>query len=393
MRRTPASSFTAALALPLALILSACHTPDPVDHSPDGPAGDGKEDTLFPVGEENLGYLTIQPADGSALGLSPIPAHVGVDTRNVAYGEKTRLPAGWHTVGWSLATGEGLGMMQASVVAKTDTTVVGAGLHVNGSLDLPVTFGPKVRVVTPWVVGGSVLQRASEPGHFVPVGPGEFSFALALEAIDELPFWSDTITLASGEVKSLDLSPPDPRGQIVIKPPVRAFPSARLESWFATSRFYSVETLAGYPTQGKVYREKYLLNQASWAINVDALTAELEHTVLGNTAWKKRYFLWLNGTYATYEVEPGKTTTVQMQRLDVDDVDVTREDGSKFRTAGTYSIEWLNPAGTYVAWPDLQKLPTKTGVDLVPGHYRVTVAYTTAEPPGPKQDVYELDLK
>lgn len=391
MRRILASS--SALALPIALILSACNTPDPVDHSPDGPAGDGKEDTLFPIGQENLGYLIVEPADGSALGLSPIPAHVGVDTKNVAYGAKTRLPAGLHTVGWALATGEGLGSMQASVVAKTDTVVVGAGLHVNGSLDFPVTFGAKLRVTTPWVVGGSVLQRAAEPGRFVPVGPGQFTFALSVEEFGAAPIWSDSVTLAAGEVKSMDLAPPDLRGTVHIQPPTRAFPPARSETWFATSRSYSPETLASYPTQGKTYREKYLLNPSTWASNVGASATELDYTVLAKPAWKQGYFLWLNGTYATFEVEPGKTTTVRWQRLDVDDVEVTREDGSKFRTAGTYSIEWLNPAGTYVAWPDLQKLPTKTGVDLVLGHYRVTVAYTTLEPPGPKQDVYELDLK
>lgn len=381
---------SAALALPFALLFTACNTPEPVDETRSG--GGGKEDTLFPTGTENLGYLVVQPADGSALGLTSIPVGVYVDSKKVPYGSKTRLPAGGHTVGWGTEAGDWTGSMPVNVAVSTTTEVVGAGLHVNGSLDFPVTFGSKLRVTSAFGTGTAVFARATEPGRFVPVGPGDYNFEIALEELYTPPVWSEVVSLAAGEVKSIDLSPPELRGKIQIKPPTRAFPSAKQETWFAASLFYSGETLAGYPTQGRAYREKYLVNPSTWAANVGALATDLEHTVLGKTAWPRGYFLWLNGTYANFEVAPGGTTVVQMQRLDVDDVEVTREDGTKFRTAGTYSIEWLNPAGNYVAWPELQKLPTKTGVDLVPGHYRVTVAYTTLEPPGPKQDVYEIDL-
>lgn len=381
---------TLVLPTALGLLLAACNTPEPVERT--DPSGDGKEDTLFPTGTENLGYLVVQPPDGSALGLSPIPSRPTVDNQSLMYGAKIRLAAGTHGVGWALETNESLGYMPVTVIASMETVAIGAGLHLSGSLDFPVTFGSQLRATTPWGGGAYVFERASEPGRFVPIAPGEYLFALSLEDFNAPALWSNLVTLASGEVQSVDLAPPDMRGKVVIKPPKRMFPSVRQETWFAASRSYSAETLASYPTQGGAYREKYLLNPSTWATNVGALAADLEHTVLGNTAWTRGYFLWLNGTYANFEVAPGGTTIVQMQRLDVDDVEVTREDGTTFRTQGTYSIEWLSPSGAYVAWPELQKLPTKTGVDLVPGHYRVTVAYTTLEPPGPKQDVYEIDL-
>lgn len=379
-----------ALALPLGLLLAACNTPEPVENTDS--SGGGKEDTLFPIGSENLGYLVVQQPDGSAVGLSQAASRLFVDGKPASFGATTRLPAGSHSVVWSLENGSPTGSMSATAVAKTTTVVVGAGIHVSGALDFPVTFGSKLRSTTPWEPNSYVFEAASEPGRFVPVGPGDFAFSLSLEDFNTPPLWSNVVTLASGEVKAVDLSPPELRGKIVIKPPTRMFPTVRQETWFAASRSYSAETLASYPVQGGAYREKYLLNPSSWAENVGKLASDLEHTVLGNTAWTRGYFLWLNGTYVNLEVAPGGTTVVQMQRLDVDDVEVTREDGTTFRTEGRYSIEWLTPAGTYVVWPELQNLPTKTGVDLVAGHYRVTVSYNTLEPPGPKQDVYEIDL-
>lgn len=144
-------------------------------------------------------------------------------------------------------------------------------------------------------------------------------------------------------------------------------------------------------TQSQAYREKYLLSPANFGVPVRNL-GTVERTVVANPVHPSPYFLWLNGTYKIYDVKPGAIVDLEVRRLDVDDVAVTREDGTTFSQKGSYSVEWRQPDGTYVTIPLLQQRSTRTGVDLVPGHYRVTVDYTTAEPPGSKQDVYEIDL-
>jgi hypothetical protein len=72
---------------------------------------------------------------------------------------------------------------------------------------------------------------------------------------------------------------------------------------------------------------------------------------------------------------------VHLHRLDIDDVIVTREDGTSFTTAGTYV---LNFGGKKIAGP----FNTKTGLDLLPGTYEVVVSYTTAL--GPQTKTYPI---
>jgi hypothetical protein len=75
------------------------------------------------------------------------------------------------------------------------------------------------------------------------------------------------------------------------------------------------------------------------------------------------------------------STNVVLYRLDIDDVLVTREDGSIFVTPGTYDIFF---GGARVAGP----FTTNTGLDLLPGEYEVVVRYPTAE--GTKANRYVL---
>lgn len=59
---------------------------------------------------------------------------------------------------------------------------------------------------------------------------------------------------------------------------------------------------------------------------------------------------------------------VAFQRLDVDDVEVTRVDGSKTMVAGTFHARLT---GTNFAVSG----PTKHGADVPPGTYDVSVSY------------------
>ncbi len=62
---------------------------------------------------------------------------------------------------------------------------------------------------------------------------------------------------------------------------------------------------------------------------------------------------------------------VRLYRIDVADVNVTREDGSHFTTRGTYEVYF---GGTRVAGP----FATSTGIDALAGDYEVVVQYSTA---------------
>ena len=64
-----------------------------------------------------------------------------------------------------------------------------------------------------------------------------------------------------------------------------------------------------------------------------------------------------------------QANAVTLHRLDVDAVTITREDGSTYTAAGTYS---LNFGGVQVAGP----FNTGTGIDVLPGTYQFSLNYT-----------------
>jgi len=85
----------------------------------------------------------------------------------------------------------------------------------------------------------------------------------------------------------------------------------------------------------------------------------------------------------TLPLSQAADNNVTLYRLDIDDVTVTREDGTTFVTAGTYELFYggLRVAGPY---------PTSTGIDVLPGDYEAVVTYTTLE--GQKANHYTLSF-
>lgn len=85
----------------------------------------------------------------------------------------------------------------------------------------------------------------------------------------------------------------------------------------------------------------------------------------------------------TVTLKQNATNDISLHRIDVDDVVVTREDGTKYTTRGTYELYF---GGNRVAGP----FSTKTGIDVFGGAYEVVVKYDTAE--GPKTNHYNVSL-
>ena len=74
---------------------------------------------------------------------------------------------------------------------------------------------------------------------------------------------------------------------------------------------------------------------------------------------------------------------VTLHRIDVDDVTVTREDGTTFVTRGTYELYY---GGVLVAGP----YDTNSGIDALAGDYELVVKYNTLE--GQKANHYPITL-
>jgi hypothetical protein len=89
----------------------------------------------------------------------------------------------------------------------------------------------------------------------------------------------------------------------------------------------------------------------------------------------------LNVGGRTQILNQSQANAIVLHRLDVDSVTITREDGSTYVVAGTYT---LNYGGVQVAGP----YNTATGIDVLPGTYQFSLSYTDAD--GPKTQTQTL---
>lgn len=78
----------------------------------------------------------------------------------------------------------------------------------------------------------------------------------------------------------------------------------------------------------------------------------------------------------------GQAASLNLGRIDVDDVLVTRENGTTYEARGRYTVTCITD-GT-----DVGSFSTKTGLDVLPGDYRVDLTYSTEE--GPKSQTFRL---
>jgi hypothetical protein len=85
---------------------------------------------------------------------------------------------------------------------------------------------------------------------------------------------------------------------------------------------------------------------------------------------------------------------VQLERLDVDDVEVEKEDGTTYKVNGSWQVWRQGPNASWI--PVTQRTGqysdcsgtggavaatyrTNTGIDVLAGTYRIVVSYSTAE--------------
>jgi hypothetical protein len=93
------------------------------------------------------------------------------------------------------------------------------------------------------------------------------------------------------------------------------------------------------------------------------------------------YTLNVGGRTAT--LSQAQTNSISLNRVDVDNVTITREDGTTYTTTGTWT---LNFGGVQVVGP----FSTGTGVDVLPGTYEFSLSYTDFN--GPQTSTQTLTL-
>jgi hypothetical protein len=90
----------------------------------------------------------------------------------------------------------------------------------------------------------------------------------------------------------------------------------------------------------------------------------------------------------------GEVVEIPVKRIDVHHVRVTREDGSVYEAVGRYEVyAWRDGAWapvTFLGDPEAVSFETGSGIDVLPGRYRVEVTAVTAE--GIKRSTHHLDL-
>ncbi|MFO0671896.1 MAG: hypothetical protein U0235_20110 [Polyangiaceae bacterium] len=91
----------------------------------------------------------------------------------------------------------------------------------------------------------------------------------------------------------------------------------------------------------------------------------------------------LNAGGRTVTLNQSSSNSITLQRLDVDNVEVTRENGSTYTVAGTYELYF---GGARVAGP----YNTNTGIDVLPGTYELVTSFSTADGPQTQRETLNL---
>lgn len=104
------------------------------------------------------------------------------------------------------------------------------------------------------------------------------------------------------------------------------------------------------------------------------------------------YEIVVNNIPVTVETKPGQTLDFQVERIDVDDVEITTETGAKRKVRGSYQLfRQVGASWSQVEIADRKSgcenimstnyatFPTQTGIDVPAGSYKVVVTYDTEE--------------
>lgn len=308
-----------------------------------------------PSGEEDWSALTVelptnvcQPGQSCSRPLAA-PANVTIDGSAVAIGARRRLAPGAHT-----ATVNAMSTSLTLTAGQATTLVLPVAHRKCQPKSLPTVphtdFGQSVSVSNascPSTVSPSV---ATTPGGATPsIADADLAFAPG-----------DYVAHAGSKSVSFTLDEGDMKEVAIDLPVVGSVPATfDVDLSFADARELPDAMVATITSSCS--------GERSYA--VPASTTSTQHLAAFQSS-ACTYALNAGGRSVT--LDQAHANAVTLHRVDVDQPEVTREDGSTYTTQGTYELYF---GGNRVAGP----LTTNSGIDVLPGTYEIVIKFSTAD--------------
>ncbi len=411
----------------LALSVAACTAPS----EPDSDSSNG-DLHVKPTDSENLGRLTVTTPPGWVLPVNPADdATVAYRSSAVPFDVAQRLNQGDGTIAFTGKFDRQL-VSQNVPIAKGANVTYGLGSF-KATYDPTTTlvrdFGPKPALKIFFTAPGNQEVQAYGTNNSYPAfwngsptraalaPPGSWRFSWGLPVLDDVKH-----DLASGENAALSLQPAEKRATIRIKKPSsRDLPNPPASCHVAAQEILvqrnrdnsngqygeppSYDQRQTQQPAGVAIQDGYMYYASgegivAWAAVPLANDTDVRVFPFVATEAPMHYELFVSNLGIPIALNPGDTKTIQLERLDIDDVAVTREDGTVYNVKGTYQVFKQGAAGSWVPLTSRTDCgagaaaqatwPTGTGIDVPAGAYRVLVNYTTAEGAKTQDNTYTV---
>jgi hypothetical protein len=195
------------------------------------------------------------------------------------------------------------------------------------------------------------------------------------------------IQVTSNVVTSVDFNDYSKKAALRIVTPARFYPNCYAGPSY--QEYYRIAVTTQVPT-----RPSTLIDP------LDASGSTFVVADVGDSAGARQHRLWTAGSLndesnaipLTLSPAGGAIATLALGRVDVDDVDVATNTGST-TVKGTYRLYKITQKNgqDVVSTRPITQCPTSTGIDVVPGRYKLVVDYQTVET-GVKQTVDIIDV-
>ncbi len=384
----------------LATWMTACTAAAP---SVTGPGAAGKADGVDTNTSETLASLTVQaPSAGDAqLTFRRSPMPLGQAVMLAPGGGCLSISSSFFRVPFDVSC-------NLMLDSAKPTTVALATLRTSWDRTSVTTdFGAAAAVESVSLDGRTVATRAPD-GALVP--PGHYGFSFNYGVLGEVQ-----ATVTAGADQTADLTVPDVRATVTLVPPSRLYPDPTPTDCEEPAR-HALVRRRGDPPPGINEPALHLGGIFERTTSTTAveyrlfdLLSKTSFRILPLTTREKpdRYELVVNNMVEPLALTPGASLEIDLDRIDVNDVTVTGSDGSKQSVAGTYEIyrdvsggweklalvggDWWDGQGCGQVVVGRSSFPTKTGLDVLPGRYKVVVTWSS--PLGTQTTEHILNLK
>lgn len=375
-------------------------------------------DVIDPIGDELLGTLIVTPPSTANVPAKFIMKHSlnisGVTSKSVETDKPARVLGGDYCLHLEVAgRGRMSSLCDVKVVKKQTTTIPLSAVRLDWDRSkFEVEVGPRPNLI---VRGDRKMNQAMEAADlwmgveasmYTPVLDTRIEASIAEFAV----FKPQTVSVSQGQVEAHALSFHDHRSSVEVIWPTRAFPDPTT----CAPQAYLTHRKPAYG--GVIYMPGDVLYRGVWDRMSKTYISDSVRLASGASS-RVRFFPSKDGfTPLEYAfvvnnmVVPLTNATptisvIRVKRIDVNDVLVTRENGSTYYAKGTYKVfrkgavtgEYvpvviaLGESGLCSRFIAQDEFPTKTGIDVLPAEYKVTVSYKTEE--GSDSKDYFIDLR